>query len=148
LGIVYIFPKLNSLFEKYSNFLNIKTIFLITISAQLATLPIVINNFGNFSLLSVFANVLILPFVPMVMLGGFLVVAVGSVNLFLAQVLSWPVWAVLSYQIAAIEFFSRIDLGYLSFEKISAWFIVFYYAILVLWLNYAGIRKTLTVTVW
>ena len=65
LGIVYIFPKLDNFFKKYSDFLKIKTIFLVTVSAQIATFPIIINSFGNFSLLSVFANVLILPFVPM-----------------------------------------------------------------------------------
>ncbi|MCK5084418.1 MAG: ComEC/Rec2 family competence protein, partial [Candidatus Pacebacteria bacterium] len=108
---------------------------------QIATLPIIINSFGNFSLLSVFANVLILPFVPVVMLGGFLVVIAGSVNLSIAQILSWPVWLVLSYQIKTIKFFAGLDFGYFSFESRSVLFVAVYYGILVLALNFRRIKK-------
>jgi len=141
LGIIYIFPQLDKFFEKYKDFLNIRTIFLITISAQIATLPIIINSFGNFSLLSVFVNVLILPFVPVVMLGGLLVMIIGFANLFVAQISSWPIWLVLSYQIEIIKIFAGFDLGYFSFEKVGIWFMVIYYGVLVLWLNYFNIKK-------
>lgn len=141
LGIIYIFPKLDNLFEKYSNALNIKTIFLITISAQATVLPIIINNFGSFSLLSVFANVLILPFVPIVMLGGFLLIIIGSVNLLVAQILSWPIWMILFYQIEVIKFFASLPFGFVSFEKFGFLFVVGYYLGLVCLLNFEEIKK-------
>ncbi|MDF1498010.1 MAG: ComEC/Rec2 family competence protein [Patescibacteria group bacterium] len=131
LGIVYIFPKLDIIFEKYSNFLNIKAIFLITISAQIATLPIILNSFGSFSILSVFANIVVLPFVPTVMLGGFLVMVIGSANLFIAQILSFPIWLVLTFQIEVVKFFASFDFGYLSFERVSIWTMIIYYGVLV-----------------
>ncbi len=141
LGIIYIYPRLDIRLKKYSDRLKIKTMFLITISAQIATLPIIINSFGNFPLLSVFANVLILPFVPVVMLGGFLVMITGFANLFVAQILSWPIWLVLSYQIEIIKFFASLNVGYFSFENISIWFMTVYYGVLILWLNYFNIKK-------
>lgn len=136
LGIIYIFPKLNALFEKYPDFLNIKSISLITVSAQVATLPIVINSFGNFSLSSTLANVLILPFVPFVMLGGFFVAMLGFVNLYIAQILSWPIWLVMFYQIEVIKFFANFPLGNFNFEGINYMFILGYYAILSAVLTY------------
>ena len=141
LGIIYIFPKLDNLLKKYSNFLNIKTIFLITISAQAAVLPIIINNFGSFSLLSVFANVLILPFVPIVMLGGFLLIIIGSVNLLIAQILSWPIWLILFYQIEVIKVFAGLPFGFVSFEKFSFLFIGIYYLGLMGLVNFGRIKK-------
>lgn len=141
LGIIYIFPKLDNLFKKYSNALNIKTIFLITISAQAAVLPIIINNFGSFSLLSVFTNILILPFVPIVMLGGLLLIIIGSINLLLAQILSWPIWLILSYQIEVIKFFANLSFGFMEFNEFSFLFIVIYYLILICLLNFGGIKK-------
>lgn len=140
LGIIHIFPRFEKLFEKYPDHLNIKSMLLITISAQLATLPIIINSFGSFSLLSVFANVLVLPFVPAVMLGGFLAIILGSANLFLAQIVSYPIWLVLSYQIEIIKFFASFDFGYFSFEKTGGLFVAAYYGILVLGVRY-GIKK-------
>jgi len=141
LGIIYIFPKLDNLFKKYSNFLNIKTILLITISAQVAVLPIIINNFGSFSFLSVLTNVLILPFVPIVMLGGFLLTIIGSVNLLAAQILSWPIWLILSYQIEIIKFFAGLSLGFVEFNKFSFLFIVVYYLVLIGLVNFGGIKN-------
>ncbi|MEA2097538.1 MAG: ComEC/Rec2 family competence protein [Patescibacteria group bacterium] len=136
LGIIYIFPKFDLYFKKYSDRLKIKTMFLITISAQIATLPIIISNFGNFSLLSVFANILILPFVPIVMLGGLLLIVVGFANLSVAQILAWPIHFILFYQVEVIKIFASFDFGYLSFENLSIWFIVIYYLILVLLISY------------
>ena len=141
LGIVYIFPKLDNFFKKYSDFLSIKTVFLITLSAQIATFPIIINSFGNFSLLSVFANILILPFVPIVMLSGLLLIIIGFANLHLAQILSYPIWLILFYQIEVIKFFASLPFGFLSFEKIGFLFIGIYYLILILWLNFGSIKK-------
>jgi len=145
LGIVYIFPKLDNLFKNYSDFLNIKTIFLVTLSAQIATFPIIINSFGNFSLLSVFANVLILPLVPIVMLGGLLLVIIGFVNLHLAQILAYPIWLILFYQIETIKFFASLPFGFLNFEKVGFWVIGIYYLVLVLWLNFGGVKKCLKI---
>jgi len=141
LGIVYLFPKLNSFFERYSDFLNIKTVFLITISAQVATLPIIINSFGNFSLFSVFANILILPLVPIVMLGGFLLIIIGFASLPIAQILSYPIWLILFYQIEIIKFFMGLPFGFMSFEKVGFWAIGVYYLVLILWLNYGDMKK-------
>ena len=140
LGIIYIFPKLDNLFKKYSNALNIKTIFLITISAQAAVLPIIINNFGSFSLLSVLANVLILPFVPIVMLGGFLLIIISSVNLLTAQILSWPIWLILFYQIEVINFFAGLSFGFVSFEKFGFLFVGVYYLGLIMILDFKRIK--------
>ena len=141
LGIVYLFPKLDNFFKRYSNFLEIKTIFLITLSAQIATFPIIINSFGNFSLLSVFANILILPFVPIVMLGGLLLIIIGFANLSVAQILAYPIWLILFYQIETIKFFASLPFGFLSFEKVGFLFIGVYYLVLVCWLNFGGIKK-------
>lgn len=141
LGIIYIFPKLDNFFKKYPDLWGGKAVFLITISAQIAVLPIIINNFGGFSLLSVFANILILPFVPIVMLGGFLIIIIGSASLTIAQILSWPIWLILFYQIKVIELFASFNFGYFSFEKMNIWLVVVYYGGLVLGLNYRDKKK-------
>ena len=141
LGIIYIFPKFDLYFKKYSDRLKIKTMFLITVSAQFATLPIIINSFGNFSLFSVFANILILPLVPIVMLGGLLLIIIGFANLSVAQILSWPIHLILFYQVEIIKIFASFDLGYLSFKSVSVWFVIIYYGVLVIGLNLKRIKK-------
>ncbi|MFZ2970237.1 MAG: ComEC/Rec2 family competence protein [Minisyncoccia bacterium] len=139
LGIINIFPKMNSCLEKYPDTLGIKSILLITISAQIATLPVVINNFGIFSLTSLFANMLILPLVPMIMVGGYMIMIISPVSLYIAKLVSFPVWLIMSYQLKVIDFFADVSFASFDLEKIGSSLTILYYILLVGILNYKKI---------
>ena len=141
LGIIYIYPKLDSIFKKYPDYLKIKTIFLITISAQIATLPVIISSFGQFSVFSVFTNVMILPFVPIVMIGGIISIMAGFVNLLFGQIIAIPVWLVLFFQLYVIKIFAGFEIGFFSFENVSVLFGVVYYGVLIILLNLKNIKN-------
>lgn len=65
LGLLYI----PSIFKKWQN--RLTESFITTISAQIATLPILLTNFGNYSILSIMVNGLVLWTIPLLMvLGG------------------------------------------------------------------------------
>lgn len=114
-GVVYILPFLNKLFYKMSEFGGIKEIVLTTLSAQIATLPIIVANFGQFSFLSFIANILILPTVPLVMVGGFLLILLSFVSFNLAQIVSWPIYLVLYYHLYIVNILSNTNLGLIKF---------------------------------
>ena len=122
LGIIYIYPKLDFILKRYPDYLKIKTIFLITVSAQIATLPIIISSFGQFSVFSVFANIMILPFVPIVMIGGIISIMAGFVSLSVGQIIAIPVWLILSLQLYVINIFAGFEIGFFSFENVSVLF--------------------------
>jgi len=115
LGIIKIFPYLRRKFARYGEFAGAKDIFLVTLSAQIAILPIMAENFGEFSFLSFPVNLLIIPVVPFVMAGGFLLIITSFINMSLAQILSLPILLVMKYQLAIIDFFSRLDFGTIKF---------------------------------
>lgn len=81
MGLVYISPLLTDCraFKILPNFFGIRESFLMTISAQITTLPIILYNFQRFSVVAPFANVLILPLIPLSMFFGFFSVFAGSV---------------------------------------------------------------------
>ncbi len=72
LGIVYFYPLFARLTKDWINPLSLKDNFFTTISAIIATLPLIALTFGRISLVAPLANVLILPFLPLTMLLGFL----------------------------------------------------------------------------
>ncbi len=72
MGIVYILPVFESLCEKVSNFLSLKSYVLSTMAAIIATLPLILFQFNRLSVVAPLANVLVLPVVPLAMLTGFL----------------------------------------------------------------------------
>src|SRR3989344_2276829 len=71
LGLIYIFPWLDYKLYKVSKLGGLKELILMTLSAQVAVAPLLIYYFGNFSLISLPTNVLILSFLPYAMLAGF-----------------------------------------------------------------------------
>ena len=141
LGIIYIYPRFDLCLKKYPDHLKIKTMFLITISAQIATLPIIINSFGNYSVFSVLANILVLPFVPIVMIGGIISITAGLVSLSIGQIVAIPILFILFLQLHIINFFAGFDIGYFSFESVNSLFYLVYYGVLILGLNFGRIKN-------
>lgn len=108
LGMIYFYPFLNNLnfLKKTSDFLKLKTIFLITVSAQLATLPLVIYYFHYYPIASVLSNLLILPILPLIMIGGLLFLFGGLICLPLAKILFVLIYPFLVYIIKISETFN------------------------------------------
>jgi competence protein ComEC len=81
---------------------------LLTVAAQVLTLPLMIAYFGHLSLASLPANALILPAQPGVMIWGGLATVVGMIAPALGQVLAWVAWLFLSYTIALARLFATL----------------------------------------
>lgn len=90
--------------QKYQNALSL---FTVTISAQIFTMPVIIYNFGNVSFVSLFTNILVLPSMPIVMLFGFLSASAGALFNVLGWVLSAPCYVLLSYIFWTVDAFSK-----------------------------------------
>jgi len=76
-GLIFISPLIEKYFRFLPEFFQIRQSLVMTLSAQIACLPVIIWAFGRVSLISPLANVLILPLIPLVMLFGFVAVVVG-----------------------------------------------------------------------
>jgi len=114
-GLIAILPFLENKFRKWPEWGGVKKILLITLAAQIAVFPVLIANFGQFSLLSFLANILILPTASIIMIGGFILVGVSFANLFLAKVIAFPLYFIVSYATAVADFLSRTDWGMIKF---------------------------------
>ena len=77
---------------------------LITIAANITTLPLVVYYFGRLSLVSLLTNLFIAPVQPFIMLWGSAGVLVGVAGLpWLAQVILWVPWLSLVWTVAMVE---------------------------------------------
>lgn len=91
IGIVYLYPRLRKLGEILGT----------TLSAQIAVFPFLAYYFGQISLISPLANLLVLPAVPLAMLFGALGIALG-------EFFTWPAWLFLAYIIKAVELLASL----------------------------------------
>lgn len=110
LGIIYFSPFLSRLIKKDNltddGFFYWKDTAAITLSAQAAVLPFLFFKFGQFSWFSVLPNILILPLMPITILGGFLTAVAGFVFYPLSALMGSILNLLLSYEMGVINFFA------------------------------------------
>ncbi len=108
LGIVYLYPLLKKVFKlsEEEGILGWRRNFFQTLSAQVAVAPIILTSFGYFSPTALMANVLILEFIPLTMLFGFITAVLGFFSYGLSLVTGWLTSLLLGYEILVINLFS------------------------------------------
>jgi competence protein ComEC len=130
LSIIYLKPIFDEKTVKWPNPWRFKDILTMTLAAQLGTLPVLIFHFGRLSLISPLANLLIVPFLPVIMISGMILSFTGLVWLGLAKIIAWPVWWLLSYLVKVVDYLSSVPLAALEFRKVSLIILIGYYLVL------------------
>ena len=103
---------------------------LLTLAAQVTTIPIMAYHFQRISLVSFLANPFILPAQPAVMILGGLAVLLSLVWFPLGQIAAWITWPFVVYTIRMVEIFDRVPHGTIFLGELSIWFVIFFYALL------------------
>lgn len=119
IGILFVSPIIQRYFKKIPNFFDFRETFIATTSAQLMVLPLIIFHFHNFSLVSLPANILILPLIPYSMLLGFFSGLAGMILPVLGQIVGYGAYLITAIEIGLVKLFSRP--GFASFNFIISW---------------------------
>ena len=138
MGIIYLSKTLERRLKFIPEFLNWRSILVMTFSAYIFTLPILIYNFGRISLIGPIVNILILPAVPLIMISGFIFSLLGMAWSSLAWILSWPVWFLLTYLFKVVDFFSQEWMA-LNIQETPVFWLI--YLILGYWVWYLNKKE-------
>lgn len=139
MGIIYLGPIFENWLKRVPDnllgFIKLRSIMILTFSAQLFTLPILIYNFGRISLIAPLTNVLILPLLPFILGAGFLFSVMGIIWQTLGWVFSWPAWLLLTYLTTIVDWLSQIPLAALTLQNIHwVWLVVAYLVLgIIIW---------------
>ena len=103
-GLFWLEPKLRRWVDKQEirNFI-LKTEILPTLAAQVMTAPLIFWHFGRVSWISPLVNVLILPFIPVIMAWGGVMLALGLVWQPLGMVVGWLVYSLAHLVVVVVE---------------------------------------------
>lgn len=123
LGLVFIAPIIGTALGMKVPGGGLSEMVIATLSAQLAVLPLLIGYFQQVSLVSIIANALILPLMPLAMLFGFLAGAAGMASQLLGRGIGIIAWAITSLQLAIVKFFAAVPFAAFSVEL--SWLTVF-----------------------
>lgn len=101
-----------------------------TISAQIMTLPLIIFIFSRASLISFFANLIILPIVPVAMLLTLIAGLAGMIIPVYAGWIGWLAYMVLHFDVTTIERLARVSWASKGISLLPWQLIVIYASIL------------------
>jgi len=134
-GIITFAPLLNHVFRKIPNPWHLREILSMTVAAQTFTLPILIYNFGQVSLVAVMSNILIVPILAFVIGAGFLFLLGGTMLPAFSFAASLPVVVLLHYITSIVDFFSELSFAVLQIEHLSPlWLLLLYIPLgIILW---------------
>jgi competence protein ComEC len=107
--------------------------FLLTLAAQLTTLPIMAYHLKRVSLVSLIANPFILPVQPAVMIVGGIAVILSLIWLPLGAVAAFGAWPFVAYTIRLVELFNLLPSGVIVLGDVSLWLVILFYAALLTW---------------
>ncbi len=103
---------------------------LMTVAAQITTLPVMAYHFGALSWVAFLTNPVILPVQPPIMTLGGLAMLLGMIWLPLGRLTAPLVWPFVLFTIRAVEFFAALPGGQWFLGEIPALWILIFYALL------------------
>ena len=127
-GVMILAPLMHAYFYGEQKASAIGQILGETISAQVATAPIILLVFGQFSNIAVLANLLILPFIPLAMLLTFGAGLGAWIAPSFAVFVGWPAQVILDAMVWVINWAAEIP-GAQSAVKFEWWGLVVWYAV-------------------
>ena len=148
LSIVLVYPRLEELCKRIGFFTSgemnitekIIALLLVSVAAQIGTIPFTAFYFHKIPLIALAANVLVVPLSSFVMGIGFVSAIVGTFSMTAAQ---WFAnvneWSIL-LMVKIAEWSSKIPLAYIEFYRMDLWSMFFFYLILAYFLMWKNMK--------
>lgn len=145
LGIVYLYPKFNGAFGKIKNkFLEkLWSIFSVTLSAQIAIIPILIFYFAKISIISFVLNVIIVPIIPIIITFAFVFCFFSFISSYSAFFISFILSGLLKIVLYIINFSANLSFSVTNVAVDGILSILFYYLCIYVMLEFKNNKKIL-----
>lgn len=129
-GVLIIAPLLTKRIYKARQPKLVALVAIESISAQIMALPLIMYIFGEISLISIVANILIVPLVPLAMLLSFVAGFGGSLVPVFSGWVAWPAKILLTYMLDLINILSRVP-NALATQSVSLTALIMIYTLVI-----------------
>jgi hypothetical protein len=111
---------------------------IVTLAAQILTLPLIIFYFGRLTVVGLLANLLILPAQPPIMVGGMITLIVGLILEVLGQIAAVVPWFFLTYTTTVVDTLAAVPLASVETDALGRATAVLYFVVLLIALILRG----------
>ncbi|ETB64201.1 TPA: DUF4131 domain-containing protein [Candidatus Nomurabacteria bacterium] len=130
-GILYIHPKIFYYLRFITIRFKLRETISTTLSATIAVLPLILYSTGVLSIVSLPANVFILPIIPFAMLFSFITSLFTFISPYIAYPFALISEIILSYVLKIIEIFSSFSFASINVSQFSIIFVFIIYGIII-----------------
>ena len=141
IALIFFTPKIEQYFLWVPKHFKLRDIVSVTFAVYIFVLPFILYKMGNLSLVALPANVLILPFIPLTMILGFLTGLLGVINYFLSIPFGYVSYLLLHCELGVINFFSQIPFASLIIPDFPFWLTLLIYTYFIYRLFGRAIRE-------
>ena len=114
----------------------------ITLGSNIFTWPIIYYNFKIISIISVVANLLIVPVIGILTISIIIVLLLSFINIYLSICISKFVILLIQYIYLIVDYLSKLSYSYIEFKDTSLGFVLAYYLVIIIVINIREIRIT------
>jgi competence protein ComEC len=134
LGIVYLSPLLENFFWRGRAPKLIQETVILTMAATIFVLPIIMSSFQKLSLVSPFANFVILPAIPYIMGTGFAAGIVGFIFLPLGKLVGFIPYVLLKLELLAVQWmaswpWASVEITNFGWKHVAVYYLILFLAI-------------------
>ncbi|QQR82153.1 ComEC family competence protein [Candidatus Campbellbacteria bacterium] len=133
-GLIHLSPILERMFVRLPTVFALRQTVASTLATQTFVVPMLVWKTGQVSLISLLANVLVLPSIPIAMFFSGVLGVIGSFVPILGVVLSFPTTFFLSYVVGVARVLSKIPFASVEVGVPSAMVVGGVYVVLLLWI--------------
>ena len=133
LSLIYIAPFVERKIGWVPTHMQLRETLVQTIAAQVFVLPLLLYSIGEFSVVSIIVNILVVPLVPMTMLFGFITALLGLVSPILALAPFVIAYVLLKLQLVFVDWFSSLSFASVNIPPIPLGFVLALYALVGFW---------------
>lgn len=126
-AVIFFAPRIEKYFLWVPKTFELRDIVSVTCAAYIFVFPFILYKMGNFSLVAMPANILILPFIPLTMMLGFITGFLGLIYYALAVPVGYISYLFLHYELEAISFFSNLPFASFAFPNFPLWLTLIIY---------------------
>lgn len=130
LGLIFLAPYIEQKVWFMPTVFGMREFLTATIATQIFVMPILLYNIGEFSVVSVVVNVLVLPMVPIAMFLTFATGMIGLVSVQLATVVGFATHVSLSYILVIATFFAEVPFASFVVDAFPFWVVILSYCIM------------------
>ncbi|MDO8572864.1 MAG: ComEC/Rec2 family competence protein [bacterium] len=129
LGLIHGAPLLEKHLKFITKTFGLRDIVSATLATQIFVLPLLLYMMGKFSIVSLPVNLLILPFIPLTMLFGFLAGAAGFVSIFFSFPFAFIAHLFLWYELKVVEVAAAVPFASIGVFVFPAWLMIMVYTV-------------------